>query len=1008
MELSLKTFLSSITGFTPETDLEKKLQDQSMPLNLYIGNHEAIQCFQDMKPNAVKYFDRNKIKQLIKYITEMPTKADDYDFGYSFPFKCCEMLKSAGKRIKDMIILTEADFNKEYGIDIKEDLNKAEPQKQDIKDLNICEQEEDKKESEEKEDNAIDDAALDKNIPKEKEMRKYNIDKRSEILDLFLDFLINEKARVNNVLCGYFYQVIMSLMEGYSIDLFLYLYFVRQDALEQLVMNSYKRSLSLLTVKILNIEDFYSKIKANEALNKGMIDMDLLESKKESFKKLRENLIQKLVASIDLNGMKNQKGEYIDRIDLQSLMGMLGEIAKIYLPIFTDNKIIVNHIFEILEENIFLEPDTNKRDIYNHFLIFLTYIICSASNKEKIEKKNYPEFFYEYIFDHIKDNNKLTFKEKLMIYIPKIILSYYKPISNFNSQLGIHIIYLIDLVIAYFNYSKDIPITFDFIILQSGFMDKSINYFFTYQLNNVFHTKFVKLFTLYLQDAENHPLLTDYFFTRKQFHIMLISFITKKTYKNLQGHEFINEFKYKSGKTQLSCMHIYVIDLIYKIQASFCDKLLEDKVKTTLGIKNYGFFEFTKDETSPKEVDKFKMPSYVKDIIFKSKEWDEGINNEIIPKIKKFEGKLLYTQEIKPKLIMSNNALDLKNVIGSMIANLISGKNNIVKKEEPTSNYNDINFWQVKNTISEEDKNKVNSNSKKNSNEAKNDIDDEDELLGIAMKLEKEEENKTKININIKKTITPKFNFIKKKEINISPTEIPFNTNKDKKIETNSYNKKIEIKINEEIKTTPELKNEAKKDEEIKNTPGLKNEVEKEGEIKTTPELKNDDKKEDDDKTESELKNDDKKEVDIKTDTELKNDDKKEDDIKTDTELKNTTKNNEEILNDSELKNEIKKELEIKTTPELKNDTKKEDEIKAIPELKNETKKEDEIKNDSEIKNDTQNKEEIKSDSKINNDTQNKDENKTDSDIKNDTQNKDENKTDSELKNDAKKEDENK
>ena len=943
MELSLKTFLSSITGFTPETELEKKLQDQNMPLDSYLGNHEAIQCFQDMKPNAEKYFDRNKIKQLIKYITEVPTKADDYNFGYNFPFKCCEMLKLAGKRIKDMIILTEADFNKEYGIDIKDNLNKAEPQKQDIKDLNICEQEEDKKELEEKEDNAIDNAALDKNIPKEKEMRKYNIDKRSELLDLFLDFLINENARTNNVLCGYFYIVIVSLMEGYSIDIFLYLYFVRQDALEQLVLNSYKRSLSLLTVKILNIEDFYSKIKANEAVNKGMIDLDMLESKKESFKKLRENLIEKLVTSIDLNGMKNQKGEYIDRIDLQSLLEKLGEIAKIDLPIFTDNKIIVNHIFEILNVNIFLEPDPNKRDIYNHFLIFLTYIIRNASNNEKKERKNYPEFFYEYIFDHIKDSNKLIFKEKLMIYIPKIILSYYKPISNFNPQLGIHIIYLIDLVIAYFNYSKDTPITFDFIILQSGFMDKSIDYFFTYQLNNVFHTKFVKLFTLYLQDAENHPLLTDYFFTRKKFHIMLISFITKKTYKNDEGNEFINEFKYKSGKTHLSCMHIYVIDLIYKIQASFSDKLLEENVKITLGIKNYGFFEFTKDETSSKEVDKFNMPSYVKDIIYKSKEWDEGINNEIIPKIKKFEGKLLFTQEIKPKLTVTNNAIALKNVLGSMIANLISGKNNIAKKEEPSSNYDDVNYWKVKSTLSLEEQDKVYLNKIKNK-EGKNDIDDETELLDIAIKLEDEEYKKTN---NLKISISPKFNFIKKKEISISPTEIPFNTNKDKK---------IEIKNNEEIKTTPEFKNEIKKEEEIKTTPELKNDTKKEDENKTDSELINNDKKEDENKIDSELKNDTKNKEETLNNSELKNEIKKEDDIKTDSELK--------------------KEDENKTTPELIKDTKKEDEIKATPELKNDTKKEDENKIDSELKNNTQNKEEIETTPELKNETKKEDENK--------------------------------
>ena len=477
----------------------------------------------------------------------------------------------------------------------------------------------------------------------------------------------------------------------------------------------------------------------------------------------------------------------------------------------------------------------DKRKLYNYFIRFLTNLLRNSLNKEKIERKNYPEFDYEFIFDQIKNIKMLSFQEKLMIYIPKIIVSNYKPLSNTNTQqLGLHIIYLIDLIIEFFKYSKDKPILFDFIILQSGFMDKSINYFFTYQLNNIYHSKFVNLFTLYLQDADNHPLLTDYFFTRKQFHIMLISFITKKIYKNSDGKVFINEFKYKSGKTKLSCMHIYVIDLIYKIQASFCDKLLEENVKTTLGITNYGFFEFIKDETSPKVVDKFNMPSYVKDIITKSKEWDEGINNEIIPKIKKFEGKLIYTQEIKPKLAMSNT-ITLKNVFDSMLANLISLKTKMAKKEDPISNYEDINFWQVKNTISNEDKNKVESNLKKNSNESKNDIDDEDELLSIAMKLEKEEENKK--NINLKISIAPKSNFTQKKEINISPTETSKNNNSDKKIEKNLDMKKNaieknEIKKEEEIKTDSEPKNEIKKEEDIKTDSEPKNEIKKDDENK--------------------------------------------------------------------------------------------------------------------------------------------------------------------------------
>ena len=110
-----------------------------------------------------------------------------------------------------------------------------------------------------------------------------------------------------------------------------------------------------------------------------------------------------------------------------------------------------------------------------------------------------------------------------MIYIPKIVSLNYQEIicSNEKNKLGLHNIYIMDLIIEYFIYTKNTPILFDFIILQSGFMDRSINYFFTYQLNNIYHNKFLKLFTLYLQEAESHPLLTDYFFIRKDFHKIL-------------------------------------------------------------------------------------------------------------------------------------------------------------------------------------------------------------------------------------------------------------------------------------------------------------------------------------------------------------------------------------------------------------------------------------------------------------------------------------------------------
>ena len=65
--------------------------------------------------NAQKYFDRDKIKQLIKYITQVP-KENEYNIGYKYPYVASEMLKSAGERIQDMIVFTEEEFKKKYKI----------------------------------------------------------------------------------------------------------------------------------------------------------------------------------------------------------------------------------------------------------------------------------------------------------------------------------------------------------------------------------------------------------------------------------------------------------------------------------------------------------------------------------------------------------------------------------------------------------------------------------------------------------------------------------------------------------------------------------------------------------------------------------------------------------------------------------------------------------------------------------------------------------------------------
>jgi hypothetical protein len=146
-------------------------------------------------------------------------------------------------------------------------------------------------------------------------------------------------------------------------------------------------------------------------------------------------------------------------------------------------------------------------------------------------------------------------------------------------------------------------------------------------------------------------------------------------------------------------------------------------------------------------------------------------------------------------------------VLNSLLMNLLSikNKNLVIKKDEPISNYNDINFWKTNDTISEEIKNKVNSNIEKSNNSDDETMDDEDELLNIAMQLEKtEKEKKTPKNNNI--STNQKVNKVLKIDTsnpsnneNLNNNEIKTNTEENKDNNKNKNDEKVEEK-EEEIK----------------------------------------------------------------------------------------------------------------------------------------------------------------------------------------------------------------
>ena len=111
--LALSKLLKNFPGLKTPTQLEGKLVDTEYNLEEYLKNEEAIQCYKDMGANTKKYFNKDKIKQLIKYITIEPEE-DDHLKGHKFPYVASEMLKNSSEEIMDLFVMTDEEYNNKY------------------------------------------------------------------------------------------------------------------------------------------------------------------------------------------------------------------------------------------------------------------------------------------------------------------------------------------------------------------------------------------------------------------------------------------------------------------------------------------------------------------------------------------------------------------------------------------------------------------------------------------------------------------------------------------------------------------------------------------------------------------------------------------------------------------------------------------------------------------------------------------------------------------------------
>ena len=800
---------NNISDVISTTKLEKKLIDINFPLEEFLKDDESIQCYKNMNSNLniKKYFTPEKIKKLIKFIIEEPEN-DDYFRGHKFPYIACELLKTDCSYIQDLFVLTNNEYNKKYNIgqldnnnscensnenkaldnktneniiDIKEKEPEDNNLSKDLKEkIDDCKEEDANNKENKNKINIVNNDNSNSQIKediihideKDKKDEEIKEGTRNEFLDLLLNFVTSGKQELNDVLCGYFSDVLMTLIDKYPFKILEYLYITRKDALKEIISHSYKESLSKISSNILKLMSFFSdNLKNMKILNE--VDENYKTLLFKEFFKYRSELIKQIIYSITIDGIKDENGNVHKNLDIENIFSLLNDLINedLILKNIVENPLIYTHIFDLLNKKIVFNNNNDDENTKNQKFI---YILCIRFLISIIQNINFIKEGFILIKDSEMDllfevdakSSSVSFNSKFVITLIHILKNEFVDISS--NKLGIQNIYIMELLIATFSYMKEAPIIFDFILTHTNFISKSIEYFFKYQLNNLYQLKFAHLFYLYLNSISSHKKITHILFYTLKFHETLSDYIMQeespKNNENVneqnKSFSYKNKHYFKSGKYMHNGVYPFVARLMYSLQEKSGLKTCDEKEKKDM-----------KDENSKDKVNEMETSEILYKTFILSSKWNYAIENKILPLVNQYRRKLCYEED------------KIKN---------IENINNKMKISNSLKDYNDVNFWEIKASIPIEAKNKINENDKlirNNNNETDKNkpqnvyTDEEDELLSIAMELERKENqpnsNKSSSTLKTNENISKKAEISNDKMLNKKQNELKIKNKKN-------------------------------------------------------------------------------------------------------------------------------------------------------------------------------------------------------------------------------------
>ena len=474
---------------------------------------------------------------MIDYIIKDPPSDANHDKGYKFPWICSQIFNLGDSNIMKYFLKT----NKEL-----EDENKKE--------------EENNQNKEGSNDSKINNKNNNK-ININEIVSQKGRDNKIELLDYLLTFLSSE-SEPNYVLCGYFANIIKTLLNMDQTLIIKYLYVENKEFIRKLIYHSYRQSISEILNKIVQYD---SNEEGYNIEDMALIRMDILEG-----------LFDKIDADMD-----NEK--------LDSISTLIKSIStdEILLSDMLNNRKIIEYLVTRPLQNINLvSKDINEELMINkrrNFDILIDIIInwINSINSFDIDIPSMEDN------DDENDKNNNNYKHTILsnelfkILGNLIRINFNKNNENESNEnkilqsfdekilipLGLFRIKIVELLGNLFIYFKNIPDLFDKLLIDCQFFENAFKYLFEYELNNIYQDALLSLFKKYFNSSDKHPLLAEHLFVKLNLIELIISKLKDTEIFFDEPDDIAKKelFFYQSGNHTSKGYIAFLISLSYKI-----------------------------------------------------------------------------------------------------------------------------------------------------------------------------------------------------------------------------------------------------------------------------------------------------------------------------------------------------------------------------------------------------------------------------------------------------------